>query len=88
MTKAEMNEQLARLQSIWEQSGMNQTQFARSLGLSQPAFSRMFTRDAPVSRVLAQSCELVHGFRADWILTGEGPKRAAARDLSKASHET
>lgn len=57
---------------------MNQTQFARSLGLSQPAFSSMFARDAPVSRVLAQSCELVHGFRADWILTGEGPKWAAA----------
>lgn len=57
---------------------MNQTQFAHSLGLSQPGFSTMFTRDAPVSRVLAQSCELVHGFRADWILTGEEPERAAA----------
>jgi hypothetical protein len=73
-----MNDQLSRLMEVRFRSGLNQGDFAQSLGMSPTGFSTMIARDAKVSKTLAMACELAYGYRTDWILTGEGPERAAA----------
>jgi hypothetical protein len=70
-----MNAPLDRLQWIRKQTGLNTKRFAMSVGMGAAGFHNMVARSSRVSRVLANSTELIHGYRAEWILTGEGLRR-------------
>ena len=74
-----MNEPLERLHWIRKQAGLNAKEFAKSVGMTAPGFHNMVARSSRVNRVLANSVELIHGIRAEWILTGEGMRKADAR---------
>ena len=75
-----MNEPLERLQWVRKQTGLNAKEFAESVGMTAPGFHNMVARSSRVTRVLANSVELVHGYRAEWILTGEGLRKTDLRE--------
>ena len=52
--------------------GLNSKAFAESIGLTAAGLHNMYTRKSRVTEVLANSVELVHGIRAQWLLSGEG----------------
>lgn len=63
-----------RIKIIYEELGMSRRKFAESVGMAPTGMSGIFSAGAKVSQVLANSIQLIHGYRADWILTGKGPK--------------
>ena len=63
---------LDRLSWIRKKVGLNSKAFAESIGLTASGLHNMYTRKSRVSKVLANSVELIHGIRAKWLLTGEG----------------
>ena len=63
---------LDRLSWIRKKVGLNSKAFAESIGLTASSLHNMYTRKSRVSKVLANSVELIHGIRAKWLLTGEG----------------
>jgi len=72
--------------------GFSKKAFAESIGLTASSFNNMYTRKSKVSIVLANSVELVHGIRAEWLLTGKGKKlklsdRLKRRYLKKLERE-
>ena len=83
-----MNEPLERLHWIRKQTGLNAKEFAKSVGMTAPGFHNMVARSSRVNRVLANSVELIHGIRAEWILTGEGNRRADVMGRLDAAGQT
>ena len=67
-----MKNPLDRLSWVRERVGLNSKAFAESIGLTAAGLHNMFTRKSRVTEVLANSVELVHGIRAQWLLSGEG----------------
>jgi len=67
-----MKNPLDRLSWVRERVGLNSKAFAESIGLTAAGLHNMYTRKSRVTDVLANSVELVHGIRAQWLLSGEG----------------
>ena len=67
-----MENPLDRLSWVRERVGLNSKAFAESIGLTAAGLHNMYTRKSRVTEVLANSVELVHGIRAQWLLSGEG----------------
>ena len=67
-----MGNPLDRLSWVRERVGLNSKAFAESIGLTAAGLHNMYTRKSRVTEVLANSVELVHGIRAQWLLSGEG----------------
>jgi len=67
-----MKNPLDRLSWVRERVGLNSKAFAESIGLTAAGLHNMYTRKSRVTEVLANSVELVHGIRAQWLLSGEG----------------
>ena len=67
--------------------GLNSKAFAESIGLTAAGLHNMYTRKSRVTDVLANSVELVHGIRAQWLLTGEGLRITDHRTLLDASEQ-
>ena len=63
---------LDRLSLVRKKVGLNSKKFAESIGLTASGLHNMYTRKSRISKVLANSVELIHGIRAKWLLTGEG----------------
>jgi hypothetical protein len=82
------NAPLERLLWIRKQTGLNAKEFAKSVGMTAAGFHNMVARSSRVKRVLANSVELIHGIRAEWILTGEGNRRADVRGRLDAAGQT
>jgi hypothetical protein len=75
-----LNPPLKRLQEVRNGTGLNAQEFAESVGMTAPGFHNMVARSSRVSRVLANSVELIHGIRAKWILMGEGLPRVKQQE--------
>ncbi len=67
-----MENPLDRLSWVRERVGLNSKAFAESIGLTAAGLHNMYTRKSRVTDVLANSVELIHGVRAQWLLSGEG----------------
>jgi hypothetical protein len=67
-----MKNPLDRLSWVRERVGLNSKAFAESIGLTAAGLHNMYTRKSRVTEVLANSVELVHGIRGQWLLSGEG----------------
>ena len=67
-----MNNPLERLTWVREKAGLNSKAFAESIGITASGLHNMYTRKSRVSKVLANSVELIHGCRAEWLLEGKG----------------
>ena len=72
-----MENPLERLTWVRDRVSLNSKSFAESIGMTAAALHNMYTRKSRVTPVLANSVELVHGVRAEWLLTGEGDQEVA-----------
>jgi len=70
------DEVLERLRIVLEESGMSGRQFAEKIGLKAESATRLFTGVTGLTKPLAYSIEHHFGFRAEWLLTGEGDRKA------------
>ncbi len=82
-----MKNPLDRLSWVRERVGLNSKAFAESIGLTAAGLHNMFTRKSRVTEVLANSVELVHGIRAQWLLSGEGLRVTDHHILLDASEQ-
>jgi len=57
-----------RIKKIYEHLGMSQRAFAVSIGMGPTSLARVVTGQTGVSRLLANSIELMHGYSSDWIM--------------------
>jgi len=82
-----MGNPLDRLSWVRERVGLNSKAFAESIGLTAAGLHNMYTRKSRVTEVLANSVELVHGIRAQWLLSGEGLRVTDHHILLDASEQ-
>ena len=82
-----MKNPLDRLSWVRERMGLNSKAFAESIGLTAAGLHNMYTRKSRVTEVLANSVELVHGIRAQWLLSGEGLRVTDHHILLDASEQ-
>ena len=82
-----MKNPLDRLSWVRERMGLNSKAFAESIGLTAAGLHNMYTRKSRVTEVLANSVELVHGIRAQWLLSGEGLRVTDHHTLLDASEQ-
>jgi len=71
-----MDKKKHRIQEIYEELARSQRWFAKSIGLQPTSLAAIIGNRSGVTQVLANSIELKHGYSAEWILTGEGDKKA------------
>ena len=74
MTELEQYKQEVRerLKKIFKASGKSSRAFSESIGLKPTSFHKVLTGPAGLTIPLANSIELKHGYRAEWILNGKG----------------
>ena len=82
-----MGNPLDRLSWVRERVGLNSKAFAESIGLTAAGLHNMYTRKSRVTDVLANSVELIHGVRAQWLLSGEGLRVTDHHTLLDASEQ-
>ena len=82
-----MKNPLDRLSWVRERVGLNSKAFAESIGLTAAGLHNMYTRKSRVTDVLANSVELIHGVRAQWLLSGEGLRVTDHHILLDASEQ-
>ena len=82
-----MGNPLDRLSWVRERVGLNSKAFAESIGLTAAGLHNMYTRKSRVTDVLANSVELIHGVRAQWLLSGEGLRVTDHHILLDASEQ-
>ena len=81
-------DQCGRIRLILKENGLKQRQLAAGLGVTESYISKLL-RDPGIrlSPSLAALVEERYGYRAQWLLTGQGPKLRQARgqpgDLSE-----
>ena len=78
---------LDRLRYVLKQSGMSGRQFAEKIGLKAESATRLFTGVTGLTKPLAYSIEHHFGFRADWLLSGEGLRVTDHRTLLDAREQ-
>ena len=70
-----------RIRQTYEELELSQRRFAVTIGLTPSGLSAVMVGRNNVSPTLANSIELKHGYRAEWILTGEGEKYAYSKSF-------
>jgi len=68
-----------RLKKIFKASGKSSRAFSESIGLKPTSFHKVLTGPAGLTIPLANSIELKHGYRAEWILNGKGNMKVSKR---------
>ena len=73
-------DQCGRIRLILGENGLKQRQLAAGLGVTESYISKLL-RDPGIrlSPSLAALVEERYGYRAQWLLTGQGPKLRQAR---------
>lgn len=61
-----------RLNIIINNSGLNQTEFANSIGTTQATISRYLNGSRKIDKTTALLIEKIYKFSSNWLLTGEG----------------
>ncbi len=72
---------LERLQILVDEKKLSGRQFAISIGLQPSSGGKILGGITKLSQTLANSIELVHGYSAKWLLTGELPKYSSSKQL-------
>lgn len=66
-----------RLKIILTESNESQVDFAKTLGISAVYVNQLVNgKKTNISDTLAKLIEETYGYSADWVMTGEGEKRA------------
>ncbi|HAF88312.1 MAG TPA: hypothetical protein DCG23_00865 [Deltaproteobacteria bacterium] len=81
MTELEQYKQEVRerLKKIFKASGKSSRAFSESIGLKPTSFHKVLKGPAGLTIPLANSIELKHGYRAEWILNGKGNMKVSKR---------
>jgi hypothetical protein len=61
-----------RLKIVFNSYGKSSRAFSETIGLKPTSFHKVLTGPAGLTIPLANSIELKHGYRAEWLLTGKG----------------
>ena len=61
-----------RLKIVFKAFGKSSRAFSETIGLKPTSFHKVLTGPAGLTIPLANSIELKHGYRAEWLLTGNG----------------
>jgi len=61
-----------RLRIVFNSYGKSSRAFSETIGLKPTSFHKVLTGPAGLTIPLANSIELKHGYRAEWLLTGKG----------------
>ena len=79
MSESEQHKQEVRerLKTVFKAFGKSSRAFSESIGLKPTSFHKVLIGPAGLTIPLANSIELKHGFRAEWILTGKGKIQVA-----------
>ena len=79
MTELEQHKQevRVRLNTVFKASGKSSRAFSESIGLKPTSFHKVLTGPAGLTIPLANSIELKHGYRAEWLLSGKGKMKVA-----------
>ena len=72
---------LKRLHILVDEKKLSGRQFAISIGLQPSTGGKILGGITKLSQTLANSIELVHGYSAKWLLTGELPKYSSSKQL-------
>ena len=72
--KHRMDSPKGRLKTICKEKRITQKEFADLVGMSLRGFATVLSGKVKVSKTLALAVEAQLGYKADWILTGEGPR--------------
>ena len=72
---------LGRLHILVDEKKLSGRQFAISIGLQPSSGGKILGGITKLSQTLANSIELVHGYSAKWLLTGELPKYSSSKQL-------
>ena len=72
---------LERLHILVDEKKLSGRQFAISIGLQPSTGGKILGGITKLSQTLANSIELVHGYSAKWLLTGELPKYSSSKQL-------
>ena len=72
---------LERLHILVDVKKLSGRQFAISIGLQPSTGGKILGGITKLSQTLANSIELVHGYSAKWLLTGELPKYSSSKQL-------
>ena len=72
---------LKRLHILVDKKKLSGRQFAISIGLQPSSGGKILGGITKLSQTLANSIELVHGYSAKWLLTGELPKYSSSKQL-------
>ena len=70
-----------RLIKLRKELGLNQTDFANSIGLTQSGLSSLELGGIPLRRMMALAIEAVYGVRHQWLLHGILPQKNNARNV-------
>jgi len=66
-----------RLNTVFKASGKSSRAFSESIGLKPTSFHKVLTGPSGLTIPLANSIELKHGYRAEWLLSGKGNMKVA-----------
>lgn len=76
-----------RLRIILKERNLKQVDFAKTLGVSANYINLLISgKRGPISETLAKLIEESYGYSAQWVMTGEGEKKASP-SLSAAKSE-
>lgn len=64
-----------RLKEVLNESGLNQTGFAESIGSTQATLSRQLNGKHKIDRQVALSIKAVYDINPEWLLYGNGTKK-------------
>jgi transcriptional regulator with XRE-family HTH domain len=67
-------EMLSRVKELWHDSGLNKTEFAKSLGFDQSAFSKVLKGDRSISAGLINAILTKYNVSINWLYDGIGEK--------------
>lgn len=64
-----------RIREIFESSGLNQSHFAKSIEITRAYCSQLLSGKRTPSPKTVRLIAEIYGYRPEWILTGEEPKK-------------
>ena len=74
-----------RIKTIIKEKGLKQKEFAKSITVTESYISKLIRNESGLSNSTAALIEEIHGYSAQWILTGKGNKYLSSSQDSSLS---
>lgn len=70
-----------RIKTIITEQGLSKSAFAQEIGVTPSAITHILKGTTGISSQTAKIIEMKYGYSAEWVLTGEGDKKTAYKDV-------